>query len=251
MGQRLDNAKNLYIEAIQDGHAAAAINKYAGERYTQHSTPVRDGRDGFIDFFEDFHRRNPVREIEIIRGFEDGPFVFLHVIQILNHGEFRYVTADIFETNSEAQLIEHWDLIEELRGTTDSKGAETGNQQIDGPTEPTDLDRTEENKAVVTSFLREVMKDGHHDRLSDFVLLNNYVEHSPRGPLSELSMAYERVYRVIGSGDFVATLSQTRSGENGTAVIDLFRLEGGVIVEHWDVAEQIHPRESWVNSGKF
>ena len=43
MGARLDNAKALYLEAIRDGDYAEAIAKYSGSRYTQHSTPVRDG----------------------------------------------------------------------------------------------------------------------------------------------------------------------------------------------------------------
>jgi hypothetical protein len=36
-----------------------------------------------------------------------------------------------------------------------------------------------------------------------------------------------------------------------TAVIDLFRVTDGRIVEHWDVMEEITPEETWVNSGKF
>ena len=35
------------------------------------------------------------------------------------------------------------------------------------------------------------------------------------------------------------------------AVIDLFRVENGLIVEHWDVMEEIPPVDEWVNSGKF
>ena len=95
MGVRLDNAKKLYLEAIRDGDYEDAINRYAGERYTQHSTPVKDGKRGFIEFFADFVKRNPVRDIEIIRAFEDGSYVFLHVLQKLNGGEWVYVTADI------------------------------------------------------------------------------------------------------------------------------------------------------------
>ena len=51
MGQRLGNASPLYLEAIRDGNYVKAINEYSGARYTQHSTPMRDGTDGFIEFF--------------------------------------------------------------------------------------------------------------------------------------------------------------------------------------------------------
>jgi predicted SnoaL-like aldol condensation-catalyzing enzyme len=103
---RLDNAQALYLEGIRDGRAAEAIAKYSGDRYTQHSTGVKDGPAGFVEFFDDFQRRNPVRDIEIVRAFEDGRYVFLHVVQNLNEGEFRYVTADIFDTDDDGKLIE-------------------------------------------------------------------------------------------------------------------------------------------------
>ena len=35
------------------------------------------------------------------------------------------------------------------------------------------------------------------------------------------------------------------------AVMDLFRVADGLIVEHWDVMEEILPEDQWVNSGKF
>ena len=35
------------------------------------------------------------------------------------------------------------------------------------------------------------------------------------------------------------------------AVVDLYRVTDGRIVEHWDVSEEITPAETWVNTGKF
>lgn len=260
MGKRLENAKSLYLEAIRDGNAAEAIHKYAGERYTQHSTPVKDGKDGFIEFFADFLSRNPVRDIEIVRGFEDGPFVFLHVVQSLNNGEFRYVTADIFETDDNAKMIEHWDIITEMVDDTVS-----GHSQVDGPTEPTDLDKTQENKALVAGFLDDVLKNGEYDKLTDYISTETYTQHNPQvgdglaglGAFVEslsqrgLTMVYEEIHKVVGCGNFVATLSKMNLGGNDVAVIDLFRVDNARIVEHWDVMEEIQPQETWVNSGKF
>lgn len=260
MGERLENAKALYLEAIRDGNAAEAITKYSGARYTQHSTPVRNGKEGFIEFFADFHRRNPIRDIEIVRGFEDGRYVFLHVVQNLNYGEFSYVTADIFDTDDDAKMIEHWDMIGEMVDTTVS-----GHSQVGGPTEPTDLEKTEQNKALVTEFLADVLVGGDYERLTDYISTETYIQHNPHigdglaglGTfVTELEadgkkMVYEEVHNVIGCGNFVAALSKMNLGGTDMAVIDLFRVEDGRIVEHWDVMEEITPRETWVNSGKF
>lgn len=260
MGLRLDNAKALYLEAIRDGNYVEAVEKYAGSRYTQHSTPVRDGREGFIDFFADFVERNPIRDIEIVRGFEDGQYVFLHVVQSLNNGESRYVTADIFDTDDDAKMIEHWDIIAEMADETLS-----GHSQVDGPTEPTDLDKTEQNKAFVRSFLDDVLIGGDYDRLPEYISSDAYVQHNPDiadgldglgtfvAELAEegKAMVYVEVHNVIGSGNFVAALSKVNLGDTAMAVIDLFRIESGKIVEHWDVIEPIPPQDTWVNSGKF
>lgn len=260
MGARLDNAKALYMEAIRDGNYVEAINKYAGERYTQHSTPVKDGKEGFIEFFADFVKRNPERDIEIVRGFEDGRFVFLHVVQHLNGGESRWVTADIFDTDDQARMIEHWDIINEWVDDTVS-----GHTQVDGPTEPTDLDKTEENKTLVAGFVNDVLKNGEFDKLTDYISTETYIQHNPQvgdgleglgafvESLSEqgLSMEYEEIHNVVGSGNLVAVLSKVNFAGTDMAVIDVFRVDNGLIVEHWDVMEEIPPVDQWVNSGKF
>ena len=245
MGTRLDNAKSLYMDGIRDGNYIDAINKFTGEKYIQHSTPVKDGRDGFIEFFADFIERNPKRDIEIVRGFEDGQYVFLHAIQNLNDGESRWVTADIFDTDDQGRMIEHWDIIQEWTGETDA-----GHTQVDGPTEPTDLDRTEENKALVAAFVNESLKNDESDKLTDYLSVETFIEH---GPLAEQgrSMRYREIHKVVGSGNFVAVLAKKEFAGTEMAVIDLFRVENGRIVEHWDVKEEILPEDQWVNSGKF
>ncbi len=260
MGQRLDNATNLYLEGIRDGHAEQAITKYTGDRYTQHSGGVKDGRDGFIEFFEDFIERNPVRDIKIVRGFEDGQFVFVQAHQILNNGEFEYVTADIFDTDDNGRIIEHWDVIAEM-----SDESVSGHTQIDGPTDPTDLDKTDENKELVRNFLDDVLVNGNNEKVTDYISTETYIQHNPQvgdgldgfgtfvAQLAEqgITMTYLKVHRLIGCGDFVVSLSHIEMGEAEMAVIDIFRVADRKIVEHWDVMEEIAPEEEWANSGKF
>jgi len=141
----------------------------------------------------------------------------------------------------------------------------SGHTQVDGPTEPTDLDKTEANKSLVRGFLEDVLKGGEYDKLTDYISAETYIQHNPQvgdgleglgvfvKSLSEqgLTMVYDEIHRIIGCGSFVAALSKMRLGEKDMAVIDLFRVADGRIVEHWDVIEEIQPKETWVNSGKF
>lgn len=260
MGQRVDNATNLYMTGIRDGKPEEALSKYVGDRYRQHSTGVKEGKEGFMEFFSDFIARNPERDIEIVRAFEDGQYVFLHAIQSLDSGAARWITADIFDTDGQGRMIEHWDIIAEWVDESVS-----GHSQFDGPTEPTDLDRTDANKALVASFIQDVLTDGHADKITEYVSTETYIQHNPLigDGLDGLavfldalaaegkSMRYRQTYRVIGSGDFVAALSRMDLGGSELAVMDLFRVSDGRIVEHWDVMEPVPPENELVNSGKF
>jgi predicted SnoaL-like aldol condensation-catalyzing enzyme len=47
--------------------------------------------------------------------------------------------------------------------------------------------------------------------------------------------------RIIAEGDLVVIHSHLilKPGDRGSAVVEIFRLENGKIVEHWDVAQEI------------
>lgn len=260
MSQKLENAKGLYIEGINDGNAKEALDKYIGSRYTQHSTGVADGKEGFLDFFIPFLERNPVRDIHVIRSIEDGQYVFVHVHQSLNNGQYYYVTADIFDTDENDKIVEHWDVIqEEVRETA------SGRSMVDGPTEIQDLDKTESNRSLITEFCNEILVGGHYEKIMNFISTDEYAQHNPEvedgisgfqkfaKELSEKGkqMKYIKVHKILVQGNFATTLSNVKINEEEWCYIDIFRIKENKIVEHWDVQEQIGPKETWNNSGKF
>ena len=66
-------------------------------------------------------------------------------------------------------------------------------------------------------------------------------------------MQYDKMHLVLGEGNFVLAVSEGKFGKGDhVAYYDLFRLEGGKIVEHWDIIQTIPSRSEWQNSnGKF
>jgi len=257
MSAKLEHAQRLYLEGIRDGRVREAVTAHTGARYTQHSAGVGDGIEGFVKFFEPFVLRNPEREIEIVRTLEDGPYVFVHVYQSLNDGEHEWVTTDLFDTDADGKIIEHWDVISAFEGPGMS-----GHTQIDGATEITDLAETEANKAKVRLFMTEVLQNRDLTRFEDY-LAEDLIQHAvglDNGRAAFMERIREAqdagvrcdcVFKLMGQGNFVVSYSKSVRGEDAVAVFNIWRLAGGQIVEHWSNVETIGPREEWANSGKF
>ncbi|MEM7520986.1 MAG: nuclear transport factor 2 family protein [Pseudomonadota bacterium] len=255
MGQALENVRRIYLEGIAGGAAREAVMRYTGHRYTQHSTGVGDGAEGFLAFFEPFVARNPKRDIEIIRLFQDGLWVFCSAYQSLNDGAAQWVTMDMFYTDAEGLILEHWDTIAAYEATTAS-----GNDMIGGPREADKDAPTPANKARVLEFTKQVRQERGFDKVDAFVA-PDFVPHAPKMKAgrqgfadwlaSEDHGAYEMLFHHMGAGDFVMTYGKRHAAGKDIAVFDLYRVANGQIAEHWMNEEVIGPRESWGNSGKF
>lgn len=255
MGQGMDNVRAIYLEGIAGGNAREAVHKYTGHRYTQHSTGVADGAEGFLAFFEPFVARNPKREIEILRIFEDGPWVFCTAYQSLNDGAAKWVTMDLFYTGADGLILEHWDTIAPYVEDTKS-----GADMVGGTRDINPEADTTANKARVLEYTKQVLQEGDHSKLAAFVA-PDVVQHA--GSIgtgcdglaawltSDAAGSYDMLFQLIGQGDFVVTYGKRHAHGKDVAVFDLYRVSDGKIVEHWMNSEEISPRSDWGNSGKF
>ena len=255
MANALDTVRNIYLEGIAGGNAREAVTKYTGHRYTQHSTGVADGVEGFLAFFEPFLARNPKRDIRIVRIFEDGDWVFCSAYQSLNDGEAQWVTMDMFHTDANGLILEHWDTIAPYVAETAS-----GEDMVGGAADVDPMADTATNKALVLEYTKQVLQEGDTAKLPDFVA-ESLIQHAPdigagRAGLaawlgSEAAGSYDMLFHHMGHGDFVLTYGKRHAGGKDIAVFDLYRVADGKIVEQWSNAETIAPRDQWGNSGKF
>ncbi|MEM8891478.1 MAG: nuclear transport factor 2 family protein [Bacteroidota bacterium] len=243
------------IESLQTG-AQEPIGYINPNKYIQHNLAVGDGLEGFGEVVKNAPPDG--FKAKVVRAFEDGDFVFLHT----EYDFFGPKAAfDVFRFE-DGKIVEHWDNLAEITPPNPS-----GRTQLDGATEITDLDKTEANKATVKAFVTDILLNGEADKMTDYVSTETYLQHNSGiadgleglgGALqyfaeNGLLLQYDKLHRVLGEGNFVLTVSEGKFGKGDhVAYYDLFRLEGGKIVEHWDIIETILPEDQWKNSnGKF
>ena len=124
--------------------------------------------------------------------------------------------------------------------------------------------KEEANKKVVKEFYEAALNKKDFEAASKY-LGAKYVQHNPRaadgaeGLKSYLAFLKERspkskseIKRVLADGDLVIlhVHAVREPGTLGQAIIDIFKVENGKIVEHWDVIQDI-PDKPANNNGMF
>jgi len=112
---------------------------------------------------------------------------------------------------------------------------------------------TESNREIVKRFVDLFYRQKDVRQAFMTFVSQNYVQHNPNIPdgreaaieflepmFSSPDSQFD-VKRILVDGDLAAVHlhGQARKGEPGGAVVDLFRMENGLIVEHWDVLQPI------------
>ena len=185
---------------------------------------------------------------------EDGDtIVVLHGIYGGNwNGGNPQVAFDVFRFDAESGLIEeHWDNL--IFPTDPLVDVVNENSQLDGNTMVEDEDLTEANKTVVANFISDVLVGGMWTTLGPlyFNESGEYIQHSPGvengieyfDDFGDNFQKYDSLSPrfLYGEGNFVLALSQGKDDSEfeNIAFYDLFRLEEGKIIEHWDIVQGI------------
>lgn len=255
---QIQNARAL-IETFATGDADKAASLLA-EGYIQHNLVYGTGRDAFVGSVQYLASAPAPTTVRNIRAFEDGDKVFLHTVYNFA-GAGEQVAFDIFRFDADGKICEHWDNLAAVAGPNPS-----GRTQVDGPIEPVDLDKTEVNRALVRSFLVDVMQGQHPEKTPEYFNGDTYIQHntgiadgvSGLGAALEalaqqgVQMIYGRTHQVLAQGNMVLAVSEGTFGGAPTSYYDLWRVEDGKIAEHWDVMETIADQSTWQNqNGKF
>jgi predicted SnoaL-like aldol condensation-catalyzing enzyme len=109
------------------------------------------------------------------------------------------------------------------------------------------------NREIVLNFYNAALNEKNPDKARSF-LGDIYIQHNPYVPdgiepflkfikyrRDKYPNARNEVKRVIAEGDLVAlhVHSVVIPGSPGRQIVDIFRVENGKVVEHWDVIQEI------------
>lgn len=242
------------LKSIETG-AHEPIAYINPNKYIQHNQMAADGLAGFGELMKMIPEGSA--KANTVRAFQDGDYVFTHT-------EYEFfgpkIGFDIFRFEN-GLIVEHWDNLQETATETAS-----GRSMIDGPAEVKDLDKTEENKALIKNLLNDVFFGANPEKITEYISTEQYDQHNPGvkdglaglgealATLAEagMPMVYEKNHIILGEGNFVLSVSEGIFMNEKVSFYDLFRIENSKVVEHWDTIEKMTlASEAKNDNGKF
>ena len=243
-----------FIDAVNrvDTNAAEA---FLHPNYIQHNPFIPTGRANFLGLFPILEENKT--QAETARIFQDGNYVVLHNLwkNATPFGAEQMVSFDVLRIDEDGLIAEHWDAM--MPNTAPNP---SGRTLMDGATEVTDLDKTEENKAKVVELF-DMLINGQPEDMGN-ALPNyfdmEYIQHNPDAAdgiqgfgtalqTGKLVFSIAKQHKVIGEGNFVLSISEGAHRGNPAVFYDLVRFDNSKIVEHWDVIQDI-PTENLANN---
>lgn len=253
----VDVATRVVEQGLAQGDVAV-IEELVHPDFVQHSALTGDGRAGLLELAATLSAQGGAT-VRIHRKLANGSYVAFH--STYGDGDSRLVAFDVFRLER-GRLAEHWDA---LQRWVEPEATVTGTSLVDGTETVRDRHLTDDNREIVSRMMQEVFIAGQVERLADYIG-TSYIQHNPNAGHGLASaqaffvavkaqgvvLEYTASPLLVADGNFVLVGSEGYLGRQlepasdpslappaYTLFYDLFRLNGGKVVEHWDVIQRV------------
>ncbi|MGW0822137.1 nuclear transport factor 2 family protein [Streptomyces sp. NPDC002845] len=254
-GAHLNYQKKVAVRVLKgvfEEGDTEVVDRYVRPDYIQHNPVAPDGAETLKNLGTALAQQFPDAKYDVKRVISQGNLVLVHSNVVLTPGTRGTAVFDIFRFQG-GKIAEHWDVGQEVPETTAN-----GNDMFSTESRP----RTERpgprwptayNQKLVTKAFDQLLVKKDLSAIDKY-WGSEYHQHNPtiadgvEGVKAGLGAYFEQFpqlkvdpKRIIAEGDLVAVHSHfvNAPGERGQAIIDLFRVRHGKIVEHWDVIQDV------------
>lgn len=240
------------LKGVFEKGDVSVVDRYVRSDYIQHNPGAADGAEVLKNLGTAVHKQFPEARYEVERVISEGDLVLVHSHVVLTPGSRGSAAFDIFRFQ-DGKIAEHWDTVQNVPETTANGNDMFSTASWPRTQQPTQHLLTEYNKKLVVKAFDQLLVDKDVSAI-DRYWGPEYEQHNPNIPngvdgvkagLGAYFKAFPQLKvepkRVIAEGDLVAVHSHyiPAPGERGQAIVDLFRVRCGKIVEHWDVIQDV------------
>lgn len=250
----LEQHKTIAVRVLKGLFEDADLSladRYIRPDYIQHNAQAPDGVEAIKDFVRFGTAQFPDLRYDVKRVMSEGDLVLVHSNVVFVPGTRGQAVVDIFRFQ-DGMIAEHWDVLQDVPETTASGNDMFSTVSTPRTDRPGPQGRTAFSKQVATRYFDTLLVSKDPDAVR--FLSPEYHQHNPGIPsgsagLREQFTAFFDQFpeltvdrkRVVAEGNLVAIHAHYRltPDDLGQAVVDIFRVRNGRVVEHWDVVQDV------------
>ncbi|WP_218568045.1 nuclear transport factor 2 family protein [Pseudomonas sp. v388] len=249
-----------FYEQFFNKHRTDVAEQVVSTEYKQHNPTVPDGRTPFVDYFAKFYQTHPAAHSEVVRSAAIDDLVYVHLLSKPDASSRGSAILNIFRVKG-GKIVEHWDIIQPVPAESANANG-MFDDVLPRATGARDVAQESANLKTVLAFYDGVFNQ-HKVVDASGVIASDYIQHNPgvpdgKAPFVEYFTDYfkthpdsrAQIVRSVAQNDLVwLHVHSTESpNDRGQAVLDIFRVKDGKIVEHWDVIQDVPEKSANQNT---
>ncbi|QNP74700.1 nuclear transport factor 2 family protein [Streptomyces roseirectus] len=241
------------LKGLFEAGDTQVVDRHVRPDLVQHSPFVPDGAQALKNAGGAVHARFPDAEYRVQRVIAQGDLVLAHSHLVLTPGTRGTAVVDTFRFRG-GRIAEHWQVAQEVPEATANGNDMFSTVSRPQTNEPGPAWLTPHHEKLVAEVFDQVLVR-KNPAAADTYYTPEYHQHNPNIPdgrdaaktwlgayfdaFPQLSVSAPKL--LVAEGDVVAVHSHgvPAPGLRGLAIVDLFRVVDGKVVEHWDVLQEV------------